>query len=114
MQEMLERVIGEDIELRTLIDPNTGSFLADPGQMEQALLNLAVNARGAMPSGGKFTIETLNRIFGEAYVRDHLEAKSGQYVRIAVSDTGVGMDRKSVRISMNLSSQPRKAGRGLV
>ena len=96
MHKMLERVIGEDIELRTLIDPNTGNFLADPGQMEQVLLNLAVNARDAMPSGGKLTIETSNRAFDEAYVHDHPGAKTGQYVRIAVSDTGVGMDQETL------------------
>ena len=91
VQKMLERVIGEDIELQTFIDPNTGNFLADRGQMEQVLLNLAVNARDAMPSGGKLTIETANRTIDEAYVHDHPGAKTGQYVRIAVSDTGVGM-----------------------
>jgi PAS domain S-box-containing protein len=96
MQMMLERVIGEDIELRTFIDPNTGNFLADLGQMEQVLLNLTVNARDAMPSGGKLTIETTNRTFDEVYVRDHPGAKAGQYVRIAVSDTGVGMDRETL------------------
>jgi two-component system cell cycle sensor histidine kinase/response regulator CckA len=96
MQRMLERVIGEDIELRALIDPGTGNFLADPGQMEQVLLNLAVNARDAMPSGGKLIIESTNRSFDEAYVRDHPGAKVGHYVRIAVSDTGVGMDQETV------------------
>ena len=96
MQMMLERVIGEDIELRTFIDPNTGNFLADPGQMEQVLLNLAVNARDAMPSGGKLTIETSNRTFDEVYVRDHPGARAGQYIRIAVSDTGVGMDQETL------------------
>ena len=95
-QKMLERLIGEHIELRTFIDPNTGNFMADPGQMEQVLMNLAVNARDAMPSGGKLTIETSNRTLDEAYVRDHPEAKAGQYVRIAVSDTGVGMSQETL------------------
>ncbi|MGA2640361.1 MAG: PAS domain S-box protein [Spirochaetia bacterium] len=96
MQKMLERVIGEDIELRTLIDPDTGNFLADPGRMEQVLLNLAINARDAMPSGGKLTLETSNRAFDAEYVRDHPGVKAGQYVRIAVSDTGVGMDQETL------------------
>ena len=96
MQKMLERIIGEDIELRTIIDPDTGTFLADPGQMEQVLLNLAVNARDAMPSGGELTIETANRTFDDEYVRDHPGAKAGQYVRIAVSDTGGGMDQETL------------------
>ncbi len=96
IQKMLERVIGEDIELRTSIDPDTGNFLADPGQMEQVLLNLAVNARDAMPSGGTFSIETSNRTFDEAYVRDHPGAKAGLFVCIAVSDTGIGMDQETL------------------
>ena len=96
VQKMLERVIGEDIEVRTFIDPNTGNFLADPGQMEQVLLNLAVNARDAMPLGGKLSLETTNRTFDEGYVRDHPGAKAGQYVRIAVSDTGVGMNKETL------------------
>jgi CheY-like chemotaxis protein len=93
---MLERVIGEDIVLRTFIDPNAGNFQADPGQMVQVLLNLAVNARDAMPSGGKLTLETSNRTFDETYVHDHAGAKAGRYVRIAVSDTGVGMDQETL------------------
>ena len=96
MQKMLERVIGDDIELQAFIDSNTGNFLADIGQMEQVLMNLAVNARDAMPSGGKLTIETSNRTFDEAYVREHPGARAGKYARIVVSDTGVGMDRETL------------------
>lgn len=96
MEKMLARVIGEDIELQTFIDSATGNLLADPGQIEQVLLNLAVNARDAMPSGGKLTIETANRTFDEAYVREHPGARAGQYVRIAVSDTGVGMNPETL------------------
>ena len=112
MQNMLERIIGEDIELRTFIDPNTGNFLADPGQMEQVLLNLAVNARDAMPSGGNLTIETINRAFDEAYVRDHLGAKAGQYVRIAVSDTGVGMDQETLSHIYEPFFTTKESGKG--
>ncbi len=91
MEKLLKRVIGEDVELRTFVRPDTGNIRADPGQIEQVLLNLAVNARDAMPSGGKLTIEAENRDFDEAYVREHPEAVVGHYVRIAVSDTGAGM-----------------------
>jgi len=112
MHMMLERVIGEDIELRTFIDPNTGNFLADPGQMEQVLLNLAVNARDAMPSGGKLTIETESRTFDEAYVHDHPGARVGQYVRIAVSDTGVGMDQETLLHIYEPFFTTKKIGKG--
>jgi PAS domain S-box-containing protein len=112
MQKMLERVIGEDIELRTFIDPNTGNFLADPGQMEQALLNLAVNSRDAMPSGGKLTLETSNRTFDEGYVRNHPGAKAGRYVRIAVSDTGVGMDQETLSHIYEPFFTTKERGRG--
>jgi signal transduction histidine kinase len=93
IHKMLERVIGEDIELKVLIDPDTGNFLADPGQVDQVLMNLAVNARDAMPSGGTLTLDTSNCSLDEAYVRDHPAAKAGEYVCLAVSDTGVGMDQ---------------------
>jgi two-component system cell cycle sensor histidine kinase/response regulator CckA len=94
LETILGRVVGEDIELRTCLHPGTGNIRADPGQIEQALMNLVVNARDAMPEGGKLTIETSVRVFDEAYAREHTDVKPGEYVRIAVSDTGVGMDRE--------------------
>ncbi|MGA2977718.1 MAG: PAS domain S-box protein [Spirochaetia bacterium] len=112
MQRMLERVIGEDIELRTFINPDTGNLLADVGQMEQVLLNLAVNARDAMQSGGRLTMETSNRTFDEVYVRDHLGAKAGQYVCIAVSDTGVGMDQETLSHIYEPFFSTKKLGKG--
>ncbi len=112
MQKMLERVIGEDIELRTFIDPDTGNFLADPGQIEQVLLNLTVNSRDAMPSGGKLTLETSNRSFDEAYTRDHPGAKAGRYVRIAVSDTGVGMDQETLSHMYEPYFTTKETGKG--
>ena len=96
MEGMLTRVIGEDVELEILVDGDTGNVLADQSQIEQVLMNLAVNARDAMPTGGKLIIETSNRNFDEAYVRDHPGARAGEYVRIAVSDTGVGMDQDTL------------------
>jgi two-component system cell cycle sensor histidine kinase/response regulator CckA len=96
MEKMLERVIGEDIELATTVDPRTGNFRADAGQLEQVLLNLAVNARDAMPGGGRLEIETANQAFDAEYVRAHPEMKAGTYVRIIVRDTGIGMDEETV------------------
>ncbi len=95
IDKMLRRLIGEHIDLSTVCDPGTGLVKADPGQLEQVLLNLAVNARDAMPGGGKLTIKTRNAEVGEADAREHATAEPGSYVMIAVNDTGAGMDAET-------------------
>jgi two-component system, cell cycle sensor histidine kinase and response regulator CckA len=91
-ERMLRRVIGEDIEMRSNLATALWSVRADPGQIEQVVLNLAVNARDAMPQGGELTFETRNVHVDAALARAHPGMVTGDYVEIAVSDTGVGMD----------------------
>jgi two-component system, cell cycle sensor histidine kinase and response regulator CckA len=92
MDRLLRRVIGEHIDLVTQPAADLGQVMADPGQIEQVIVNLAVNARDAMPAGGKLTIETRNVVLDEAYIQGHVGSTEGPYVLLAVSDTGVGMD----------------------
>jgi PAS domain S-box-containing protein len=91
--KMLQRIIGEHIEITTALADDLKPVKADPGQLEQVLMNLSVNARDAMPKGGKLTLETSNVVLDEDFVRLHVGASAGPQVLLTVSDTGTGMDR---------------------
>ena len=97
IEKMLGRLIGEDVELLTILDPALWQVEADPGQIEQMIMNLAINAKDAMPRGGKLTVETANVDLDGSYFRKHgiKEEQPGTYVMLAVSDTGIGMDKKT-------------------
>jgi len=95
IEKLLRRLIGADIELVTRLAPDLGQIKADPGQIEQVLVNLAVNARDAMLDGGKLTIETSNILLDHAFAQQHLGVTPGPYIFIAVSDTGIGMDAQT-------------------
>ena len=92
MEKMLPQLLGEDIEVSLLLDPALGNVKADQSQIEQVIMNLAVNARDAMPMGGKLKIETSNVELDQAYVWSHPGSKVGSFVLLAVTDTGTGMD----------------------
>ena len=91
LDKMLRRMISEDIELEMITDPNLGVTKADPGQIEQVVMNLVLNARDAIQGGGRITVETANVILDEEYTRAHAGARVGPHVMLAVSDTGEGM-----------------------
>ena len=95
LKGMLERLIGEHIEVKTRLAPSIGMVTADPGQIEQVLMNLVVNARDAMPDGGTINIETANVELDDDYARTHASTMPGEYVMLAVSDTGEGMPRET-------------------
>ncbi|MCM3877502.1 MAG: PAS domain S-box protein [Thermoanaerobaculia bacterium] len=91
VEKLLRRLIGEDVELVTRLDPASGTVKADPGQLEQVLMNLAVNARDAMPEGGTLTIETANTRLDAGFTAANPGAQSGEFTILTVSDTGIGM-----------------------
>ena len=95
MDRMLQRLIGEDIQLLTILDPELWPVKVDPGQIEQVIMNLAVNARDAMRGGGRLTIETANVVLDENYARRHVSVKPGPCVMLAVTDNGCGMDKET-------------------
>jgi len=111
-EKMLHRLIGEDIKLVSKLSPDAGNIRVDPGHLEQALVNLAVNSRDAMPLGGRLTLETANVALDEHYARSHLGVKPGQFVMIAVTDNGSGMDAATRRHIFEPFFTTKEKGKG--
>jgi signal transduction histidine kinase len=111
LDKMLHRVIGEDLDLPTLAGPSLWDVKADPGQMEQVILNLVVNARDAMPQGGKLTLETANVEVAED-TKPEPSMSPGQHVMLAVSDTGCGMDSETQARICEAFFTTKEIGRG--
>jgi PAS domain S-box-containing protein len=112
MQKLLLRLLGEDVELQVSLSPALGNVKADPGQIEQVIMNLAVNARDAMPRGGKLTVETCNHAIDETYAREHAVVHAGHYAMMAVTDTGIGMDQQTVSHVFEPFFTTKETGKG--
>ena len=109
---MLQRVIGEDIELTTKLDPQLGQVMVDPDQIHQVIMNLVVNARDAMPDGGKLEIRTENVDVDEKLLAAHPDSLPGRYVMLTVTDTGVGMDEKTLQSAFEPFFTTKEPGKG--
>ncbi len=112
MSELLHRTLGETIAIETVRGAGVWRVEVDPNEMEAAILNLAVNARDAMPNGGRLTIETANAHIDESYATNHAEVVPGQYVAIAVSDTGTGMDEATISQAFEPFFTTKPVGKG--
>jgi CheY-like chemotaxis protein len=112
MEKMLPRIIGEDIALKTSLNADVGNVTADPHQLEQVILNLIVNARDAMPMGGKLTIETANVYLDKTFARAHVSVEPGHYVMLAVSDTGSGIDEETQKYIFEPFFTTKETGKG--
>jgi PAS domain S-box-containing protein len=115
LSEMIHRTLGETVEVETVLSAGLWQIEVDPNELESAILNLAVNARDAMPGGGRLTIETANTYIDESYATNYAEVVPGQYVSISVSDTGGGMDEATVSRAFEpfFTTKPVGQGTGL-
>ncbi|HEY8851497.1 MAG TPA: response regulator [Gemmatimonadaceae bacterium] len=111
-EKMLRRLIGEDIEVQTTLSSVPLTVMIDPGQLEQVMMNLAVNARDAMPTGGKLTLETANVTLDAEYARDHWPVTPGNFAMLAVSDIGCGMDEQTRALMFEPFFTTKAAGQG--
>lgn len=112
MDDLLRRTLGEDIEIETIVGGGLWNTLVDPHQIENAILNLAINARDAMPFGGQLTIETSNASLDDAYVLQHEDLKSGQYVLVAVTDNGSGIPNDVLESVFEPFFSTKREGKG--
>ncbi|HCJ66142.1 MAG TPA: hypothetical protein DHV62_02145, partial [Elusimicrobia bacterium] len=112
IEKMLHRIIGEDIELVTILEPRLSAIQVDPGQVEQVLMNLVVNARDAMPNGGTLTLKTENVTIDEEYVNANPEARVGKFVSLSVQDTGSGMDKETLQHIFEPFFTTKETGKG--
>ncbi|KAH1486437.1 hypothetical protein KXX52_008423, partial [Aspergillus fumigatus] len=112
MSDMRNRTLGETVKVEIVTSPGLWRVEADPNQLESAILNLAVNARDAMPKGGTLTIETANARLDDAYAANHAEVAPGNYVVIAVTDTGKGMDRDTLSRVFEPFFTTKEVGKG--
>ena len=112
LEKMLRRLIGADIDLKFSLSHDALRIKADPGQIEQVIINLAVNARDAMPHGGKLIIETVCAELDDLYAQNHVGAVAGEYVLIAVSDTGCGMDKETLSKAFEPFFTTKEKGKG--
>jgi CheY-like chemotaxis protein len=112
IEKMIRRLIGEDIELKIVLAQDIGRIFVDPGQIDQVIMNLVVNARDAMPTGGKLLIETVAVDLDKTYAEKHPSVKPGKYVLLAVTDTGCGMNTEILNLIFDPFFTTKKEGQG--
>jgi len=112
LDKLLRRLMDDNVEMVTHVPENVGKVKADPAQIEQVIMNLVVNARDAMPNGGRLVVETANADLDAGYAENHVSVKPGRYVMLAVSDTGVGMDRRTIVHIFEPFYTTKESGRG--
>jgi two-component system cell cycle sensor histidine kinase/response regulator CckA len=112
LDKLLRRLMDDNVEMVTHVPENVGKVKADPAQLEQVIMNLVVNARDAMPNGGRLVVETANADLDAGYAENHVSMKPGRYVMLAVSDTGVGMDRRTIAHIFEPFYTTKESGRG--